>query len=103
MRKLNIIILSKNRALQCQALIESLFLNLKSYYPVSFKILYNDEDKEHFFNPNSYRKLKSLYSYITFESTSFDDNFNINDFLVSDELNLILTDSTIFTLPFDLD
>jgi glycosyl transferase family 25 len=103
MKKLNIIILSKNRALQCQALIESLFLNLKSYYPVSFKIVYNDEDKEHFFNPNSYRKLKSLYSYITFESTSFDGNFDINNFLIPDELNLILTDNTIFTLPFDLD
>jgi glycosyl transferase family 25 len=103
MKKLNIIILSKNRALQCQALIESLFLNLKSYYPVFFKIIYNDEDKEHFFNPNSYRKLKSLYSYITFENISFDSNFDINNFLVPDELNLILTDNTIFTLPFDLD
>jgi hypothetical protein len=102
MRKLYITVLSKNRSLQFQSLIDSLFLNIKKYYPLTIKVLYNDKDDDHFFNPNAYRKLKSSYEHIEFKNVEFDDTFNIHEYFIKDELNLFLTDNILFTLPLDL-
>jgi len=102
MRKLYITVLSKNRSLQFQSLIDSLFLNIKKYYPLTIKVLYNDKDDDHFFNPNAYRKLKSSYEHIEFKNVEFDNTFNIHEYFIKDELNLFLTDNILFTLPLDL-
>ena len=102
MKKLYITVLSKNRSLQFQSLIDSLFLNIKKYYPLTIKVLYNDKDDDHFFNPNAYRKLKSSYEHIEFKNVDFDNTFNIHEYFIKDELNLFLTDNVLFTLPLDL-
>jgi GR25 family glycosyltransferase involved in LPS biosynthesis len=103
MRKLKVIIASKVRAMQLRALIQSLYYNLESYYPIDIIIHYSTLHTGYWYAAENYRVLKNEFPHIEFIEHI---DINIEDFesfLIKDELNLLLTNNFIFNLPFNLD
>lgn len=102
MKNVNIIIQSKDRALQVKALLESFFLNMTRYHPVKFTVLYDDSNREVFFHADTYRTLQNEYSYANFIRVSYKEGFDIASYFNEGEYNLVLPDNAIFSCPFDL-
>ena len=102
MKTLNIFILSKNRECQAKALIDSLQKHLQNTINLKFTILYDETHKDTQYHVIAYRKFLRDYNHLNFISVDYDNPPNIEDYFVSDEYNLVLPDTTIFTLDFDI-
>jgi hypothetical protein len=103
MKPLNIFILSKNRECQTKALIDSLQKHLQNTIEIKFTILYDETHTDTQYHVISYRKFLRDYNHLNFISVSYDNNPpNVEDYFITDEYNLVLPDTTIFTLDFDL-
>jgi GR25 family glycosyltransferase involved in LPS biosynthesis len=103
MRKLKVIIASKARAMQLRALIQSLYYNLESYYPIDIVIHYSTLHAGYWYVAENYRVLKNEFPHIDFIEHTDINTEDFESFLIKDELNLLLTNNFIFSLPFNLD
>lgn len=102
MRKLKVIIAAR-RAMQTRALIQSLYYNLESYYPLEIVVHYNTIHKGFWYVAENFRIIKEEYPHIQFIEHERLEMDNFESLLVKDELNLFLTDNFIFNLPYSLD
>ena len=102
MRKLKVVIAAR-RAMQLRALIQSLYYNLESYYPIEIIIHYNTIHKGYWYVAENFRVIKEEYPYIEFIEHSKLEMDNFESLFIKDELNLFLTDNFIFNLPYNLD
>lgn len=102
MRKLKVIIAAR-RAMQTRALIQSLYFNLESYYPLEIIVHYNTIHKGFWYVAENFRIVKEEYPHIQFIEHEKLEMDNFESLLVKDELNLFLTDNFIFSLPYSLD
>jgi GR25 family glycosyltransferase involved in LPS biosynthesis len=101
MRKLKVVIAAR-RAMQLRALIQSLYYNLESYYPIEIIIHYNTIHKGYWYVAENFRVIKEEYPHIKFIEH---DKLEMDDFeslFIKDELNLFLTDNFIYNLPYNL-
>lgn len=101
-KTLNIIILFKNRDLQFKALVESLYHCLESYQPIKFTVIYDVTSDLSHMHTGATLKLIDEFNYMKFVKVSHKEKINIEEYFVKDELNLVLPDNVIFTLPFNL-
>jgi len=101
MRKLKVVIAAR-RAMQLRALIQSLYYNLESYYPIEIIIHYNTIHKGYWYVAENFRVIKEEYPYIEFIEHSKLEMDNFENLFIKDELNLFLTDNFIFNLPYNL-
>ena len=101
MRKLKVVIAAR-RAMQLRALIQSLYYNLESYYPIEIIIHYNTIHKGYWYVAENFRVIKEEYPYIEFIEHSKLEMDNFESLFIKDELNLFLTDNFIFNLPYNL-
>jgi GR25 family glycosyltransferase involved in LPS biosynthesis len=102
MRKLKVIIAAR-RAMQTRALIQSLYYNLESYYPLEIVVHYNTIHKGYWYVAENFRIIREEYPHIQFIEHDKLEMDNFESLLVKDELNLFLTDNFIFSLPYNLD
>lgn len=102
MRKLKVIIAAR-RAMQTRALIQSLYYNLESYYPLEIVVHYNTIHKGFWYVAENFRIIKEEYPHIQFIEHGKLEMDDFESLLVKDELNLFLTDNFIFSLPYNLD
>lgn len=102
MRKLKVIIAAR-RAMQTRALIQSLYYNLESYYPLEIVVHYNTIHKGFWYVAENFRIIREEYPHIQFIEHERLEMDNFESLLVKDELNLFLTDNFIFNLPYSLD
>jgi GR25 family glycosyltransferase involved in LPS biosynthesis len=101
MRKLKVVIAAR-RAMQLRALIQSLYYNLESYYPIEIIVHYNTIHKGYWYVAENFRVIKEEYPYIEFIEHSKLEMDNFKSLFIKDELNLFLTDNFIFNLPYNL-
>jgi len=102
MRKLKVVIAAR-RAMQLRALIQSLYYNLESYYPIEIIVHYNTIHKGYWYVAENFRVIKEEYPHIKFIEHSKLEMDNFESLFIKDELNLFLTDNFIFNLPYNLD
>lgn len=102
MKKLKVIIASR-RAMQTRALIQSLYYNLQSYYPIDIIVHYNTIHEGFWYTADNFRILKAEYPHIPFIEHERLEMDNFQSLLVENELNLFLTDNFVFSLPYSLD
>jgi len=101
MRKLKVVIAAR-RAMQLRALIQSLYYNLESYYPIEIIVHYNTIHKGYWYVAENFRVIKEEYPCIEFIEHSKLEMDNFESLFIKDELNLFLTDNFIFNLPYNL-
>ena len=101
MRKLKVVIAAR-RAMQLRALIQSLYYNLESYYPIEIIVHYNTIHKGYWYVAENFRVIKEEYPHIEFIEHSKLEMDNFESLFIKDELNLFLTDNFIFNLPYNL-
>jgi len=103
MKPLNIFILGKNRECQTKALVDSWQKHLQGTVEVKFTILYDESHKDTQYHVTAYRKFLQDYNHLNFVKVEYDSTPpNIEDYFVLDEYNLVLPDTAIFTVDFDL-
>lgn len=102
--KLYVHVLGYERAAQTHLLIESFFKYMKGEIQVSFNILYGNNTAEWAVR-DAFTSFASKHKnlQLTRREIKNNTNFNLDDILVENELNLILPGNTIFTNYFNLD
>lgn len=103
MKPLNIFILGKDRECQTKALIDSLYKHLKNHIPINITVFYDDSNRETYFHVISYKKFLKEYPHVNFINVNYStEPPNIENYFVPNEYNLVLPDTTIFTIDFDI-